>query len=207
MDRVIIAKGAEAILYLEDWLGLRVLVKERVRKPYRLEEVDKRIRLRRTINESRNMIIASTLVPVPEIYDVDISRFIIRMRYINAPRLMDLLPVRSDLLQLFAKYLAILHLNGIMHGDPTPANALVSSDLYIIDFGLSAKMPGNTLSVEEAAIDLNILMKSLESNNMAELIQVAVDAYQGELGSLGASVINQVKKIRKMARYQFRGIQ
>jgi len=143
MDRVIIAKGAEAILYLEDWLGLRVLVKERVRKPYRLEEVDKRIRLRRTINESRNMIIASTLVPVPEIYDVDISRFIIRMRYINAPRLMDLLPARSDLLQLFAKYLAILHLNGIMHGDPTPANALVSSDLYIIDFGLSAKMPGN----------------------------------------------------------------
>jgi len=61
--------------------------------------------------------------------------------------------------------------------------------------------------VEEAAIDLNILMKSLESNNMAELTQVAVDAYQGELGSLGVSVINQVKKMRKMARYQLRGIQ
>ncbi len=194
---------------MEDWLGLRVLVKERVAKPYRLREVDERIRFRRTINEAKNMLAASRLVPpVPEVYDVDTSRFIIRMRYIKSPRLMDLLPSRSDLLQLFAKYLAILHSNGFMHGDPTPpANALVGDRLYIIDFGLSARMPGNGLSVEEAAIDLNILMKSLESNNMAELVQIAVDAYQRELGGpLGSSVVNQVRKIRRMARYQLRGI-
>ena len=207
MDRVIIARGAEAVLYLEEWLGSIVLVKERIAKPYRLREVDERIRFRRTINEAKNMLIASRLVPVPEVYDVDISRFIIRMKYIKSPRLMDLLPSRSDLLQLFAKYLAILHSNGLMHGDPTPANALVGDSLYIIDFGLSARMPGNGLSVEEAAIDLNILMKSLESNNMAELVQVVVDAYQRELGSLGFSVVNQVKKIRRMARYQLRGIE
>ncbi len=30
-----IAIGAEAVLYLEDWLGLTVLVKERVPKGYR----------------------------------------------------------------------------------------------------------------------------------------------------------------------------
>ena len=39
-NREVIAKGAEAILYLEDWLGIKVLVKERFPKRYRLSEID-----------------------------------------------------------------------------------------------------------------------------------------------------------------------
>ncbi len=52
----LIAIGAEAVLYLEDWLGLTVLVKERVPKGYRSVEFDSYIRRLRTINEVRAML-------------------------------------------------------------------------------------------------------------------------------------------------------
>ncbi|WP_243666845.1 hypothetical protein [Vulcanisaeta sp. JCM 16159] len=66
MSRKPIAIGAEAVLYLEDWLGLTVLVKERVPKGYRGIEFDNYIRRSRTINEARAMLrLGSWAYPCP----------------------------------------------------------------------------------------------------------------------------------------------
>jgi len=39
----VIQRGAEAVLYLQDFEGETVLVKERIKKGYRLAELDKKI--------------------------------------------------------------------------------------------------------------------------------------------------------------------
>ncbi|WP_243669087.1 hypothetical protein [Vulcanisaeta sp. JCM 16161] len=66
MSRKPIAIGAEAVLYLEDWLGMTVLVKERVPKGYRRAEFDNYIRRLRTINEARAMLrLGSWAYPCP----------------------------------------------------------------------------------------------------------------------------------------------
>ena len=52
----IIRKGAEATLYYGHWFGKEVIFKHRNPKKYRIEELDKRIRTERTLNEARALI-------------------------------------------------------------------------------------------------------------------------------------------------------
>ena len=52
----LIRKGAEANLYYGHWFGKEVIFKHRVPKKYRLEELDKSIRTKRTLNEARALI-------------------------------------------------------------------------------------------------------------------------------------------------------
>ena len=52
----IIRQGAEASLYSGYWFGKNVIFKCRIPKKYRIEELDKRIRTERTLNEARALI-------------------------------------------------------------------------------------------------------------------------------------------------------
>lgn len=45
---VLIKKGAEANIYLEDWCGRKVIFKRRNPKKYRIPELDKMIQIQRT---------------------------------------------------------------------------------------------------------------------------------------------------------------
>jgi len=44
---LLMKKGAEADLFLEEWHGMKVIVKKRVRKAYRIPQLDDEIRNRR----------------------------------------------------------------------------------------------------------------------------------------------------------------
>ena len=46
---MIVAQGAEAILYRED----DILIKERIKKGYRIKELDEKLRKRRTRSEAK----------------------------------------------------------------------------------------------------------------------------------------------------------
>lgn len=213
--RRVIAKGAEAILYLEDWLGLTVLVKERMPKAYRDPAFDKAIRLRRTINEARLMIKAHGLgVPVPDVYDVDLANMRIRMRYIESTTLNELLfklGYGEGSLRLMARMgelLGILHRNGILHGDPTPANVLVKdSECWLIDFGLGeeANPTWDDRYLHRVALDLNVLLRSLESNHgphSGELFKAFLGGYSSVVGSSNAgNAVRYVRRLRSLARY------
>ena len=54
----LLAKGAEAEIYVVDWFGMRAVLKWRKPKRYRDPALDHQIRRRRTINEVRNMYMA-----------------------------------------------------------------------------------------------------------------------------------------------------
>ncbi|MGC8606023.1 MAG: KEOPS complex kinase/ATPase Bud32 [Vulcanisaeta sp.] len=223
MNRRLIAIGAEAVLYLEDWLGLIVLVKERVPKGYRRAEFDNYIRKLRTINEARAMIRARELgIPVPRIYDVDLVNMRIRMEYLNGIPLVRLLMNNSEgindviinYIRTMGNHIGILHRNGIVHGDPTPANVLIVGDkLYLIDFGLSemlGRMPmtQDIRMLHKLALDLNVTLRSFEALRKDQsqfLFMEFLNGYRDAMGlELAGKVQAIISKIRKMVRYAVR---
>lgn len=211
----VIAKGAEALLYLEDWLGLTVLVKERTPKGYRDPVFDKMIRVRRTINEARLMMDAADLgVKTPVIYDVDVVRTRIRMQYLNSLTLNHVIKnngyskLVKELMNRMGALVGMLHNGGILHGDPTPANVIVNNgDEYLIDFGLGEKLKPTWDSkyLRKAALDLNVLLRSLESNYgeySEQLFNDFINGYSSVVGDgKAASVGRWIKRIRSLARY------
>ncbi len=223
VNRKIIAIGAEAVLYLEYWLGLTVLVKERRPKGYRRIEFDNYIRRTRTINEARTMIRTRELgIPVPRVYDVDPVNMRIRMEYLNGVPLVSLLMSSGDeasnvvinYIRVMGNYIGMLHRNGILHGDPTLANALiVEGKLYLIDFGLS-EILGRAPTRQDAkilyklALDLNVTLRSLEAlcKDQSQLLFTEfLNGYKDTIGSeLASRVQAMVNRIRKMVRYAVR---
>ncbi len=209
----VVAKGAEALLYLEDWLGLTVLVKERMPKGYRDPVFDRMIRVRRTINEARLIMDAAELgVKTPVIYDVDVVRARIRMQYIEAPTLNSIIRANGysglvkTLMRRMGELIGILHAGGVLHGDPTPANVLVSNgDEYLVDFGLGerARPTWDDRYLKRAAIDLNVLLRSLESNYGEignALFRDFMDGYSSVVDK-AELVMRWVRRIRSLARY------
>jgi TP53 regulating kinase-like protein len=57
--------------------------------------------------------------------------------------------------------IALLHAEGIIHGDLTTSNIMVGSALYFIDFGLSYIRS----NVEDFAVDLYVLEKAFLSTH------------------------------------------
>ena len=51
----VLKQGAEAIIYVDTLDGEKVLVKERIKKNYRVEQIDSKLRLERTRQELKLM--------------------------------------------------------------------------------------------------------------------------------------------------------
>ncbi len=95
-----------------------------------------------------------------------------------------------------------LHQNGIMHGDLTTSNFILSKKgLIILDFGLAQK----TDKIDDYAIDLRLFKEVLNSAH-AQIMKDAwisfTSGYQNILGkNFTEKIINQVHVIEKRGRY------
>ena len=159
----IINRGAEAIIYREG----EYLIKERVKKGYRLEALDNDIRKFRTRREARIMEKAAKIIPVPKIISFSERDMKIKMKFIKGDKLSEKLDKyseekRIDICKLIGKQVAHLHNRDIIHGDLTTSNMILKRDkLYFIDFGLSFI----DTKVEHKAVDLHLLRQALESKH------------------------------------------
>ncbi len=184
--------GAEARLYFKDGY----VVKERILKRYRIRELDERIRKERTRAEARLLSGARRCgVPTPIIHDV--YDFTIEMEFIDGPALKHV--INADWCHLVGRTIGKLHDCGIIHGDLTTSNMIVSGDkVYLIDFGL-AFADG---SVEARGVDLHVLFQNLESThkNYEALIESFCSGYSSVLKE-AEDVFERVKEIEKRGRY------
>src|SRR5713226_754576 len=140
-------RGAEADLFLSQLPPWKVVVKRRVRKAYRHEMLDTRIRKERTARESsalRDAKIAGARTP--SILGLDIERFSIIMTFVDGLLARDVFDTMSDtarlpLLEEFGRQVGFLHSEGIVHGDLTTSNIIVTDDgkPFMIDFGMSTR--------------------------------------------------------------------
>jgi len=167
----VIARGAEAVLYLSDG----VVVKHRIRKSYRSPELDEMLRTTRTKREARLLALAKRAgVPAPVVLDVDLEEKKLCMSFIRGEKLSRLVDgmEEEELVRVFTlagELAGRLHRSGIIHGDLTTANMLLSGKrLHLIDFGLGEV----SRSLEAAGTDLLVFRKCVRSThfNHEELI-------------------------------------
>lgn len=164
-------KGSEAFLYLGNFLGKKVIIKERKRKLYRHPHLDSELRLFRLRSEARIIKLAlKENLPVSQLLGVDLKNNKLIFEYFESRSLSHLIAhneyIKSnELKSIFfrlGKIVGRMHDLNIIHGDLTPHNVLVSHNntdplIYLIDFGLAQMSP----ELELKTMDLFILNWSL----------------------------------------------
>jgi len=99
----LLRQGAEAKLYLGNYLGQRAIIKERFPKKYRLPELDVRLTRERLRAEARSLVKCKTLgIKTPILYHVDQSCIV--MEYLEGGDLFDRIGKKKNyLFQLFSQ--------------------------------------------------------------------------------------------------------
>jgi len=196
----ILYQGAEAILYLKD----SVLVKERIKKTYRIEPLDVELRKYRTRGEGKALDRARRAgVCVPQVYGVDEKRYVLEMEYIDGLLVGDLLSEPGfneikKISRMMGESVTLLHEANLVHNDLTSANMIYSKGrLYLIDFGLSVY----SKRVEDKATDLVVLKKSLRAAHSSlfdEIWPIILKKYKP--GNC-EKIISRMESIEKRVRY------
>lgn len=196
-----ISEGAESSIYSLDFLGLDSVLKRRTSKAYRIGELDRSLREKRTRKEARIMGIVSSLgIDSPVVLLVD--RYDIVMSRIKGRNLNVILGKKGkmDLNRVFdniGKSIAILHNNNITHGDYTPANIIIDhrQNAYLIDFGLSDM----SLSIEDKALDILLMKRAINGKYFNAFIK----SYRTDCKD-SSQILKRLEEIEKRGRYNTR---
>ena len=200
----VIAKGAEADILEAEWMGAHVIIKRRPPKEYLNPALDARVRYHRTVREAEILHEAKLSgVPTPLVHFVDPVNAEIIMEMIQGLRLKELLESerRMDLLDVVGQYIGRLHSNGIVHGDPTTSNFILSGGiLYAIDFGLSFR----SRAPQDLASDLHVIKEALESYHSElseEAVQSLMSGYSRAFNG-GPEVFRWLRRLESSGRYR-----
>jgi len=206
-EKTILYRGAEAEICLSNYMDFQVIQKKRVRKSYRIKNIDDRLISFRTKEEVKLIADARLQgVSVPIIYDVDLEYGIITMEYIEGKRIKDIFNKISEVERIqicnkIGKSIARLHNNDIIHGDITTSNMILFDNcINFIDFGLGEKNSG----IEAKGVDLHVLMEAMESTHSkyANFFDYVLDGYKKELKEDANLVIKKIEEIVKRGRYR-----
>ena len=159
-----IFRGAEAIVEKIIWQGIPAISKVRNERSYRHPTLEKRLVTERLRSESRSIQhLLSSGISVPAIYEINVEKSQIIMEFIDGITLEKGLRTDNfrDYLKSSASLLSQIHSLGIVHGDPTTSNFIISGHVYAIDFGLSSF----NQNVESRASDLRVFLESLDAHH------------------------------------------
>lgn len=161
--RKVIAQGAEAVLYKTD----SEVVKDRIKKSYRIKEIDEQLRKQRTKLEARLLDDAARAgVPTPKI--LELKKTELTFEFIDGIKVRDWLDKEKSKEQIksvcrqIGQSTAKMHSANIIHGDLTTSNMIKKNDkVYFIDFGLGV----HSKRVEDKAVDLHLFKECLVSKH------------------------------------------
>jgi len=205
---MLIRKGAEASLYLETWHGRKVILKKRLEKKYRIPELDLTVRIQRTKHEPLIIHKAKKAgVPTPIIYMIDMASSTIVMEFVEGNRLKEILDKlsheeRRNLCKRIGVLVGKLHKSGIIHGDLTTSNMILTPEgkIVFIDFGLSEQ----SFETESRGVDLHLMKRALLSThftNAEECFNSIIEGYREVMGGETEEVLNKIEEIEKRGRY------
>lgn len=206
-EKAILYRGAEAEIRLSNYMGYKSIQKRRVRKVYRIKNIDNRLISSRTKGETKLIAEARKQgVSVPIIYDADLEYGTITMEYIEGKRVKDILNELSEgerarICEKIGENIAKLHNSDIIHGDLTTSNMILFDDrIYFIDFGLGEKNG----EMESKGVDLHVLMEAIESTHSrhANCFDYVLDGYKKELKEDANLVVKKIEEIVKRGRYR-----
>jgi len=206
---MLIKKGAEASIFLEDWQGQKVIMKHRLPKKYRLPQIDERIRSYRTIRESQLLHCAKEAgVSTPMIYSVDLVDSNIIMEFIEGIQVKHVLNgystgERQHLSNYIGKLIGNLHLRDIIHGDLTTSNMILNENgnIVFVDFGLGEI----SVELESKGVDLHLMKRAFQSTHFRyaeECFKAVLEGYTKMVGvEMAKKVIGRISEIERRGRY------
>jgi TP53 regulating kinase-like protein len=206
---VLIKKGAEANLYLEEWQGRKVIMKRRLPKAYRLPQLDSAVRTQRTLHEPVLIHRAKEAgVPTPTIYMIDIAESNIIMEYVEGKQIKKILNTmnmkeKTRLCHHIGKLIGCLHKNGIIHGDLTTSNMILTpyGKIVFVDFGLGEFSE----ELETRGVDLHLMKRALQSTHhkyAKECFEAVTKGYAEAAGKEAtAKVLEKIQQIERRGRY------
>ncbi len=177
----IIQQGAEAIILLKD----NQIIKNRIKKSYRINILDDKIRKARTKSEAKIIEKLQNIIPVPKLLKIDLTNKKIFLEYIKGKKLSENLEnlKYKEISKQIAENITKLHNLNIIHGDLTTSNMIYVKDgssstskptlknininnknnfkIYFIDFGLAF----HSLRIEDKAVDLHLLKQALDAKH------------------------------------------
>ncbi|MEK6974397.1 MAG: KEOPS complex kinase/ATPase Bud32 [Nanoarchaeota archaeon] len=197
----IMRRGAEAILYLENGR----LVKERIKKGYRIPEIDLEKRKYPTRREAKLLQDAAKVINVPKVYEMDDKNMKVVMEYINGKCLKDIfdrLKGRNEICIKIGNAIAKLHDKDIIHGDLTTSNMILKDNqVYFIDFGLGSTSD----KAEDKAVDLHLMRQAIDSKHYMHAEESLKFILQGyKISKNYDSVIKRLEKVESRGRYKTR---
>lgn len=206
---MLLKKGAEASLYLEEWHGRKVIMKKRLPKAYRLSSLDKAIRCQRTIHEPQIIHKAKEAgVPTPTIYLVDVANANIIMEFVEGKQVKQILNELSQTERLhlcchIGRLIGRLHSHDIIHGDLTTSNMILTSHgkVFLVDFGLSER----SNELEARGVDLHLMKRALQSTHFRhakECFEAVITGYSEVVGKeTAANMLAKIREIERRGRY------
>jgi len=190
----LIKRGAEGDLFLTVWNKQKAVLKARKKKNYRNSQLDNRIRKQRTRRESEIISeVKSFGISTPLVYFVDTKDCTILMQYITGTLIYDLPKSKLTLIcKKIGQVVGTMHKNGIMHGDLTTSNFILShGKLFVIDFGLAVR----TKKSEDHAVDLRLFKEILNSAHVSVMKNAWKNFLQGYKTAVGISRFNKVTNL------------
>ena len=206
---MLIRKGAEANLYLEQWQDRKVIMKRRMPKAYRQPKLDIAIRTQRTLHEPSLIHRAKEAgVPTPTIYMIDLSETNIIMEYIQGKQVKQVLnntpqKEKLSLCNQIGSAIGRLHKNGIIHGYLTTSNMILTATgrVIFVDFGLGEY--SNELEVK--GVDMHLMKRAFQSTHYKyarECFEAVVEGYVKVVGEEEAkNVLEKIREIERRGRY------
>jgi Kae1-associated kinase Bud32 len=197
MKQNIIGRGAEAIITKKG----NSLVKDRIKKGYRLPELDAKLRKSRTKKEAKLLQKSSSLIAVPKLISSD-NKEIIKMQFIEGGKLsehLDNLKNKECVCEKIGNNIAKLHDNDIIHGDLTTSNMILSENkVYFIDFGLGF----TSKRIEDKAVDLHLLRQALEAKHFRDWESLFKSVLKGYKSKDKDLVLQQLTKVESRGKYK-----
>jgi Kae1-associated kinase Bud32 len=196
MQQKTIQQGAEAIISLNN---NNQILKNRVKKSYRLKELDTKLRTRRTKSEAKIINKLKQIINVPKIISANENQII--MQFIDGKKLSQHLE-KLDYKQIskqIGESLTLLHNQNIIHGDLTTSNMIEKNNkIYIIDFGLGFY----SRKIEDKAVDLHLLKQALEAKHYKianNCIKIILKNYKPDKYEL---ILERIPIIESRGRYK-----
>ncbi len=170
-----ISRGAEAVVFLDIMASPYQprIVKQRLKKHYRIDILDEKLRKARTKRELNLLKKSSEIIKVPKVISFSDTEII--MEYINGNKLSEIFDKLNEkeiekICFKIGENLGKLHLQNIIHNDLTTANIITlfnekalaeKYEIYFIDFGLGFI----STKIEDKAYDLHLLKQALKSRH------------------------------------------
>ena len=189
-----IARGAEAVLYEDKGR----IIKHRLRKTYRIKELDDELRKQRTRKEAN--LLRKIAIPHPRLIETDDKERIV-MEKINGVKLRDVLDEQPILAKKVGELVANMHNNNIIHGDLTTSNMLLvnKKEVVFIDFGLSFQ----SNKIEDKAVDIHLFRQALESkHHVVQGFAMAAFKQGYKKARQHKEILKRLEQVEKRGRYK-----